>query len=352
MQTCSGCGQELAGGAKFCSVCGKATDLEKPMTLVAGFWIRLVSDALDAILLGIFGFCLSLPFRSALYRLGENGVWIGLCVTFLYAGILQSGIGQGQSLAKRLFKIQVLTMSGGYLPLWMSFLRYSVIALLFYYGWIWLAMISALRFLNNPVAQTIFGVVMVALFAGTVLMVPFHPLKRGLHDLICGSVVVYKGTFHPEALAELYNSRRARRSYIIAGASGLAITVAILILNQKFTETPAVGRLLRAQGRITNQTSLRNVSVALLRSFGAKSNDRATTLMVNGFLTKSSYDESGRQNQEAQKAAVALMETYGSSVTFDGISVNIRTGYNIGIASFQQSRQHLFDRQGSPIRNP
>src|SRR5687767_6677951 len=94
--------------------------------LIAGFWIRLLADILDAVFLGIFGFLLSLLFRGVFLRLGENGVWIGLLITFLYTGILQSAVGEGQSLAKRILKIQVLKMDGSFLSLPVSFLRYSV----------------------------------------------------------------------------------------------------------------------------------------------------------------------------------------------------------------------------------
>ena len=224
--------------------------------MVAGFWIRLASDVLDAILLGLFGLCLSLPFRSALYMLGENGVWIGLCVTFLYAGILQS------------------------------------------------------------------------------------------------RVVVYKSRFDHHALAALDDPGRARRSYIIAGGSGLAMVVATFVLGQGLTASPTMGRLLRAQGRIANQTSLENVSVQerWSRSFGPNSRT-TTTLVVNGFLLKSSYDDAARQSLEAKKAADALLDAYGRPLDFDGINVTVRTGYNIGITNFTQSNQHFFDRDGLPSRN-
>ncbi|MBI1870969.1 MAG: RDD family protein [Chlamydiae bacterium] len=95
--------------------------------IVVGFWIRLFSDSLDAIFLGALGFVLSLPLGSMFYKMGENGLWLGLVITFLYTGILQSGIGQGQSLVKRLLKIQVLRLDGSFLNLPQSFLRYSVI---------------------------------------------------------------------------------------------------------------------------------------------------------------------------------------------------------------------------------
>src|SRR4051812_1168077 len=102
-------------------------EIANPPKMIAGFWIRFFADFLDAIFLAIFGFLLSLPLKGTFYKLGEKGVWIGLIITFLYTGILQSALGEGQSLAKRILKIQVLKMDGEYLSLPMSFLRYSII---------------------------------------------------------------------------------------------------------------------------------------------------------------------------------------------------------------------------------
>jgi len=104
----------------------------KEKNIVVGFWLRLMTDVLDSIFLGLFGLLLFIPFKNLFYRLGEDGVWVGFCITFLYTGILQSAIGRGQSLAKRLFRIQVLRRNGSYLTLPQSFLRYSIIAFIFY----------------------------------------------------------------------------------------------------------------------------------------------------------------------------------------------------------------------------
>ena len=77
------------------------------------------------------------------------------------------------------------------------------------------------------------------------------------------------------------------------------------------------------------------------RSFGPN-NRTTTTLVVNGFLLKSSYDDPARQSLEAKKAADALVDAYGGPLDFDGINVTVRIGYNIGITNFTQSSQHFF----------
>lgn len=131
--------------------------------IVVGFWLRLITDILDVIFLGLFGALLALPLRGLFYSIGEDGLWIGLCITFLYTGILQSNIGQGQSLAKKLLKIQVLHRDGSYLSLPRSFLRYTIIALICYNSWIWLVLTSVLPFLNQWSAKRLWWII-VSLF--------------------------------------------------------------------------------------------------------------------------------------------------------------------------------------------
>jgi len=97
-------------------------------------------------------------------------LWVGLCVSFLYVGILQSKIGKGQSIAKRLFKIEVIRLDGGYLSLVKSFMRYIIIALIFYNSWIWLALTSILPILNNDAIRMVFFLMVACLFIGTVFL--------------------------------------------------------------------------------------------------------------------------------------------------------------------------------------
>jgi len=160
--------------------------------IVVGFWMRLLSDSLDAIFLAAFGFLLSIPFGGLFYQMGEKGLWLGLIISFLYTGILQSSIGQGQSLAKKFLKIQVLRLDGSFLSLPQSFLRYLIISLIYYNQWIGMGLLSLFPALNISIFQTLYSVVILFLLISTVILVAFHPLKRGLHDMLVGSIVVYK----------------------------------------------------------------------------------------------------------------------------------------------------------------
>lgn len=102
--------------------------------MLAGFSRRWFSDLLDALLLGLLGAMLSLPFGSPFWRLGPHCAWLGLAITFLYSGLLQSTLGKGQTLDKRILGIQVLSMAGSSLSLSRSLLRYAMLALISYSG--------------------------------------------------------------------------------------------------------------------------------------------------------------------------------------------------------------------------
>ncbi len=102
--------------------------------MIIGFWFRLFSDLLDTLLLGLLGFALIWIFQIFDTGPGENSAWIGLILSFLYGGILQSSLFKGQSVAKNLLNIEVVRLDCGYLSLPLSFLRYSVIELIAYNG--------------------------------------------------------------------------------------------------------------------------------------------------------------------------------------------------------------------------
>ena len=183
---------------------------KKEKKVVVGFWLRLVSDTIDTIILGLFGLALALPLMDVFNKIGENGLWIGLVITFLYTGILQSSFGKGQSLAKKILKIQVLRRDGSYLSLTRSFLRYLIIALIFYNGWIAMGLFNIFPSLNNYIFPQIYSYVIFTLMIGCAVMVSFHPLKRGLHDLIADSIVVRKRVYTPEKVDQLENPKKQR----------------------------------------------------------------------------------------------------------------------------------------------
>jgi len=69
---------------------------------IAGFWRRLAAAAGDSALLGAFGLCLGLIWFGELAQLGGSGRLLGGSIALAYLGTLNSGVGRGRTLGKRL----------------------------------------------------------------------------------------------------------------------------------------------------------------------------------------------------------------------------------------------------------
>lgn len=326
---------------------------EKKKKIVVGFWLRLLSDILDAVLLGVFGLLLVLPFRGLFYRLGENGLVVGLVITFLYTGILQSHIGQGQSLAKKLLRIQVVSIDGAYLSLAKSFFRYTVVALVIYNSWIWMALSSAFPFLNNFIIQSVYTYFIIFLLLGMALLIAFHPLKRGLHDLLANSVVVRKGLYSQEKLEILNDRSKAKRAFIIWGSGcALFLIFSTYMIAQYRESLSSVGEMVAIQQKIEAETLFENVTMShrwhtYTNPEGVETN--TTSIDLFPFLTKTKFDDIDLQKRETEKAVLIIVALYSRLPECDYINVQVRTGFNIGITSFYTRQATRFDKKGNVL---
>lgn len=319
----------------------KAVTENSGRTAVIGFWKRFFSDGLDAFILGLLGFMLF--FLAPVFNiLGEKGWWIGLVVAFLYAGISQSAIGNGQSLAKRLLGIQVIKRDGTFMSLPESFLRYSVLAFIAYGGWILAGLTASFPFLKQDWLLTFFGLIQMFCFLGVVLIVPFHPLKQGLHDLLVNTVVVRVGSFAPERIEALRDVRRERRAYVIILVIVVFLVVATGTIKIFWTDTDTLSKLFQTSRRIEEVTSFQNV--------GFKYNMTSEELVLTGFMPESKFKDKDTLKAEVKKAVDVLMADRPVQTDFI-IIFEVRTGYNIGISSsyyrqvFRFSSKDLVQRQ-------
>ncbi len=323
--------------------------MKKNKPIIVGFWLRLVADVIDAIILGIFGFLLTLPFTDLLYDIGENGLWIGFLVTFLYTGILQSHIGNGQSLAKKILSIQVLSTDGNYLSLYKSFLRYSIIALIFYNSWIWLGLTSLFPFLNNMLLGSIYTYIILILILSVILLVAFHPQKRGLHDLIVGSIVVKFGLYDEVKINEMYSLSKQNRAYILVGISSLFLIIGSMILINNNNETfELIGELSTLQDRIDKETEFTNIQLTQ-NTYTDSYDNKTTSINIGAFVSKELYDSDKLYQEEKKKVVNIIIENYMHIDDTDIISIQIRTGYNIGIWKYYIKMNERYSTKGLPL---
>lgn len=101
-------------------------DDEALATQIAPFWRRTGAAMMDALILGAIGACLGLLWFDQLAALGRTGRFIGAAIALVYFATLNSQIGQGQTLGKRLAKIRVTDAKGALISLPRSAFRATI----------------------------------------------------------------------------------------------------------------------------------------------------------------------------------------------------------------------------------
>ncbi len=151
---------------------------------------RLVAMAVDVFLLGLLGFLVVLPLVSGLMDAAPidpetSGHLIGLAVVLAYFGLLNSRVGSGKTLGKRLVGIAVRDEQNHPIGTGRSLLRISILALpALFQNW-------------SPAAirHTALAWVPVAVYLGVGAALSFTLLfnwkgRQGFHDLVCRTYVV------------------------------------------------------------------------------------------------------------------------------------------------------------------
>ncbi|HXU62480.1 MAG TPA: RDD family protein [Polyangia bacterium] len=334
MQTCTRCGAINPDSSVRCDCGGTLVAGDKPSIAegrVAGFWIRLLSDLLDAFVLGAIGFVLARIFRGPLLRLGESAAILGAPITLLYMGVLQSHIGRGQTVAKRVLGLRVLRLDGSFLTLDRALVRWALMGVLSYGSAVAIALSVAVPFLKLEALSAALAGAQLALILGCGLLVPFHPLKRGLHDLVTGSIVIRGGRVPTEHVARFDNPRRDRA--LVMGSVAVAVLGTVIGL--------VALRHVRAslQAGTTAVASIKQLGVqnpGVVDSIVSGPSGRFHHIIATGYLP-TNYDGSpGIDNAEDRILAIVRKEMPLDGV--DSIVVNLRRGINLGVyQSYQMS---------------
>lgn len=153
---------------------------------IASFWRRLAAWVVDTLLLGIVGQVLGWTLSPIWFRIGPYGRIVGLLFILTYFGLMNSSIGNGQTIGKRLLKIAVRDRENKSIGIRRSLLRISILAIpaLLNQWALPIFQITALRWLLIII---VFGVGAAILYT----MVFNRRTRQGLHDLVCGTYVVH-----------------------------------------------------------------------------------------------------------------------------------------------------------------
>jgi len=300
-----------------------STENAAPPRIVVGFWRRFFSDLLDSIVLGAFGYAIGYPLRYTFSAMGLHALWVGLACSFLYFGILHTRITNGQTLGKRMLGIQVVKRDGTFLSVGASLLRYVAVSFVFYNG-LYGSLVSLLPTKASMAIGAVFLLVVIWVFFASFLLIPLHPLKRGLHDLVAGSVVVYQGTYDAVTLDRMENPAKAKRAMWILSAVTVAVA-SLFVVGLFTTKSSALDELSNIVATLRRDYDVRGVKEV-------RFNRGEPILAVQVFLPLTQFDDKvtrervRRDLDEKVRANVSNLEHYQK------VQIVLLSGFNIGIA--------------------
>jgi len=270
---------------------------------------RIIAFIIDYVLLGIFGLILGAFFFDFFFKLNFYGLILGLAVYILYFGVLNSNIGKGQSIGKKILKIKVTDSSGSFLSFKKSCLR----AFILYLPITTPSLMVPLMFSNFNLGFSVLFTLIIGFYLATIYLLLLNkPSRQCLHDLAVNSFVLRRG----EQPVSGFN-----RKISVAVIFALCLVLSVLI--------PRVPLLVSARetGKLVQEKFGVPVQ-ALTFNYRKNFNTGKTTGSVS--ITVRKYD--GEDKQLAQDIAQTLYDNNPTVRQMDYITVVLNRDYNIGIA--------------------
>lgn len=211
---------------------------------LANFWLRIIALVIDVAVLFVIAFLVGSIFGRYLTQIGYYSKFVGLLLILLYYGLLQSCLGQGQTLGQRSCHITVVNREGECISPARAVCRTAIL-------WSPLFFAHFILPVNNLYVLLNYILVIPLSIAIIYLYLFNRKTRQSLHDLLCGTFVI-KDT-HTAAIWRQYvpDSHAApiwpwtvavsRTHFII-----LPILIVLSLLRTPFTSLAAV--LNNAQG--------------------------------------------------------------------------------------------------------
>ena len=299
---------------------------------ISGFWRRIGAFLIDSSILCCLGLILGLFFSKQFVELGGWGRAIGFLIAAIYFAIMNSRIGKGQTIGKRILNIQVIDKNGKLLNLSNSTLRYSIFGIPY--------------FLNGAVIpESILypiGIYIVSLFVfgfgfSIIYLSIFNRnTRQSLHDIIVGTFVIRKNIESAETIKSIWSIHYAICGIIMVLALLTPISTNQLSRNEKFSE------LIKTREQIQNVPPVVYASIQDCQStFSPVDGQAKTTTYLNANVLLN--NPKIKDEKLAIKIAKILLETHKEANQRNFIRVVLTYGYDIGIASKWNRCQYSFN---------
>ena len=308
---------------------------------IGSLWRRFSAFVIDGLILYAVGRSVGAVFFSSLAQLGPWGHLLGFSIALAYFATLDSRVGGGQTLGKRLLRLRVVNAQGSTIPWARSAVRYVIIAIPY--------------FLLGPkdpaeISTWIipFLIIFITLGIGgsTLYLLAFNRRTRqGLHDIAVGTYVVDPAVSGPLKTEPIWAAHWGVIGSFLFLIAFTALSKGIDIEWQH--KTGHVSQRLQDERRIEQlggvQTAEAQLWVPIQLDGGAfanflpKKKDARITVEWNG--------EMADREAFADQVAAIILQNDPRAQKQDVIQIKVGRRYDLGIASGNdyQSFTHTFE---------
>ena len=292
---------------------------------IAGFWRRLLAWLIDTLILGLIGQLIGLIFSSFFFTIGLYGRFIGLALVIPYFGIMNSKIGGGQTLGKRVMKIAVRNKHNEPIELWRSLIRILLLAIpMWLNGW-------ALPIFQNSIAAWFVSLLVFGLGGAFLYTMVFNrKARQGIHDLLLGTYVVHLPGKPVESAPVT-----SRTHWFVTGIWVGLVAIGTLVLT--FVSPTLISKMpiQPLQGLYSSlQRDPRFFTVGLSDrtsyvSGGTSSRSLIITVWYKGKVAQDDVEE------VINSIAKTVLDNQINLSDFDEMRINVTSAFDIGIATQQ-----------------
>jgi len=165
-------------------------DKEQPLQeKYPGCFKKTLAFLIDTIIITVISVVAFFPFSALIESLGQHAWLPGYLLGVAYFAIIESSFFKSQSFGKMIFSLRVYSLGGESVSPLVSLGRYVLVTIPFFNGQISNTIASMVGVTDTFLGGILYMSAVAALFSGNTLFMLLHPQKRGLHDVLCKSIV-------------------------------------------------------------------------------------------------------------------------------------------------------------------
>lgn len=305
--------------ATLSEVADKSTS-QRTNRMISGLWRRLLAFLLDGILVGIIGFALGLFLFDFFAQIGGYGRLVGFCIALAYFGLLNSSVGKGRTIGKKIMKIEVVDRSGEHISLVRSLIRYTILSAPFFLN----GLLIPPSVVQSPIGYCIAFLIFGCGGAIIYLYIFNRRTRQSLHDLTVRTFVVRTSTKGDVVASPVW------KFHLIIVGIWFFVVISFCVAAPMIAQKGVFPELLALQKSIQSTGKVHTASAFVGKSWGSMGGKRwESTYFHSNAIWKTRPED---YQAAASEIASLVLSGYSKIMDKDVLAVTVTYGFDIGIA--------------------